>query len=321
MNVTLRQLRHALALQRHGNFHRGAQAEKISQPALSRSIRSLEETLGVPLFDRSSPRVIPTAFGKALLRRAEAVIAQTAELKHDIDLLQGLLTGYFSVAMGYLAAEFSVAAALGEMVRRHPGIRCRTTLANWRTVVKLVLSGEVDLGAGEISTVRDHADLQVEPVGQHRIILYCRAGHPLLARRRLSHADLGEFPMAMPRTPPRARNVLPPGFRMDPETADMIPAIEIEELSSARAVVLASNALSAAAPIQIESSLRQGELCVLPFWQPGMTLDYGFMHIRDRMLSPAASMFMDIVRELEVDRTRRNLELIEEYLPLAARAG
>jgi hypothetical protein len=48
-----------------------------------------------------------------------------------------------------------------------------------------------------------------------------------------------------------------------------------------------------------------------------MHLDYGFIWIGNRLLSPAAEMFMDIVRELEVERGRRNLELFEELCPQA----
>jgi DNA-binding transcriptional LysR family regulator len=317
MKMTLRQLRHALALQQHGSFHRAAEAEKISQPAFSRSIRTLEETLGAQLFDRTSPRALPTAFGTVLLLRAREVIEQTDEIKREIDLLQGLYTGYLTVAMAVFPAEISAAAALGELVRRHPAIRCRARLVNWQNIAERVLAGEVDLGIAEISTLRDHEALNVEPLGRHPSVFYCRAGHPLLTKSPLIQADLNAFPLALPRLPQRAVGLLPGEFQIDPESGDLIPTIEVEDLLSARAVVLASDALSFIPPIQIEAAVNQGEFGVLRFWQPGMNLDYGFISIRDRLLSPAAEMFMQIVREIEVDRARRNLELFEEFCPQA----
>jgi DNA-binding transcriptional LysR family regulator len=315
MELTLRQLSHALALQHHGSFQRASEAERISQPALSRSIRKLEETLGAQLFDRTSPRVLPTAFGSVLLRRAQEVIDQTGEIQREIDRLRGLYTGSLSVAMGAYAAEFSAAAAVGELVRRHPRLRCRTRLATWRSVVEWVLAGAVDLGTVEISTLHEHAALNVAPVSQAPLVFFCRAGHPLLARRSLSKPDLDGFPIASTRVPRRALGLLPGEFQVDTESGDLIPAIEVDELLSARAVVLSSDALSYAAPIQIESAVRQGELCVLPYWRPGMTLNYGFIWIRDRLLSPSAEMFMEIVRDIEADRSRRNLELFREFCP------
>ena len=105
--IKLQQLAHALALGRHGNFHRAAAAQHLSQPALSRSIQSLEEGLGVPLFDRQSAAVTPTLYGEALLRRAAVIIEEAEELEREIRLLQGIETGTFTVAMGAYASELS----------------------------------------------------------------------------------------------------------------------------------------------------------------------------------------------------------------------
>ena len=68
--MDLRRLRHVLALAEAGNYLRAAEAMHISQSALSRSIQSLEATLGVTLFDRSNRRVEPTEFGRLLIEHA-----------------------------------------------------------------------------------------------------------------------------------------------------------------------------------------------------------------------------------------------------------
>jgi len=67
-----------------------------------------------------------------------------------------------------------------------------------------------------------------------------------------------------------------------------------------------------ATPLQIELQLRSGELCVLPCKTPWLKLDYGFIYLRNRMLSPTTERFMKIVREIETDLTVRNCELIDE---------
>jgi len=144
--IKLQQLAHALALGRYGNFHRAAQAQHLSQPAFSRSIRSLEEGLGVPLFDRQTTVVTPTLYGEALLKRAEIILAETDELEREIELLQGLEAGSLAVATGAYAAEISASRALGELVRQHPNLRCQIRLSSWRDVAELVSARSVDLG-------------------------------------------------------------------------------------------------------------------------------------------------------------------------------
>ena len=125
MHLKLRQLSHALAVWRHGSFRRAAAEQHLSQPALSRSIQNLEESLGVLLFDRQTTEVTPTAFGEALLRRAETILIEAAELEREMKLMKGLDIGRFSVAMGVYAAEMSGNLPLAEFLSAHPGLLLR----------------------------------------------------------------------------------------------------------------------------------------------------------------------------------------------------
>ena len=66
----LNHLRHLVALAEHQSFRKAAEALFLTQPALSRSIQSLEQEMNVALFDRSGHRSLITPFGKALLGNA-----------------------------------------------------------------------------------------------------------------------------------------------------------------------------------------------------------------------------------------------------------
>lgn len=313
--IKLQQLLHALELSRCGNFHRTAEVKHLSQPALSRSIRNLEARLGVPLFDRQRTGVTPTIYGEALLRRAEAILEQTQELEREIELLQGLDKGYLAVALGAYAADLSAGRAVGELLQRHPKLRCRVMLSSWRQVAERVRERSVDLGVAEISTLNADLDLQVESIGAHALVFYCRRGHPLLARATISKADLDAFPLASIRVPPRGASLMPGKSSLDPDTGDLIPQVEVDELATARSLILGSDAIGPAAPVQIEPWLRSGELAVLPYRPPSFQLNYGFIYLRNRLPTPAAVRFMVLVREIEADLTIRNRQLMDEFFP------
>ncbi len=70
--MTLVQLRHLVALAQTGSFSKAAQAQFLTQPALSRSIRALEDDLGMALFDRVGRRIELTPFGRETLARAHS---------------------------------------------------------------------------------------------------------------------------------------------------------------------------------------------------------------------------------------------------------
>ena len=312
--IKLKQLSHALTLRQHGNFHRAAKAESISQPALSRSIRSMEDDLGVQLFDRQSSVVTPTLYGEALLHRAKIVFAETQELEREIMLLKGLDSGGFSVAMGIYPAELSGSQALGKLIKQHPNLHCHARLTKWREITGLVLSRSVDLGIVETSILENLDELLVEPLSDLEAVLFCRRGHPLLGRRKVSKSDLDNYPLAMLRVPPRAANLFPGKSSIDAITGDLIPSIEVDELATARAVVKASDAFSVMTPLQIEPWLQSGEFKVLPFRAPWLKLEYGFIRLRKRMLSPATELYMQLVREIEKEQAKRNHELMNQLV-------
>lgn len=310
--IKLQQLAHALALGRHGNFHRAAAARHLSQPALSRSIQSLEEGLGVPLFDRQSAAVTPTLYGEALLRRAAVIIEEAEELEREIRLLQGIETGTFTVAMGAYASELSGRRAVGELMRRHPNLACKVLHGSWRVVADQVLARSVDLGFAELSDFSGDERLQVEPIGQHELVLCCRPGHPLLGLESLSKADLDAYPLVSIRVPARGAGLMPGKSHVEATTGDILPHKTVDDLATAQAIIRASDAFGVLTPLQIEAGGPRGDLCVLPFRAPWLRLNYGFIYLKNRLLSPAAQLFMTLVRDSEVDLADHNRHLMEE---------
>ena len=92
-------------LAEHRHFGRAASNLGISQPSLTRSIKHLEEMLGVPLFDRADG-VTPTLVGRIVLERGEMLLIGFAELAREITLAKGLEIGALTIAIGPLRLRF-----------------------------------------------------------------------------------------------------------------------------------------------------------------------------------------------------------------------
>jgi DNA-binding transcriptional LysR family regulator len=314
MNITLRQLEHALALARHGSFRRAAREEHISQPAFSRSILNLEQALGVALFERAGPRATPTVFGQAVLRHAATIIDSTASLNREIDELRGLEKGSLRVALGTFPAELSAAEALGELTRRLPDIRLAASVTGYREVEKRVLQQAVDLGIADIGNVAERDRFHLELIGQHELVFFCRPCHPLVGSRQISISDLEAYPLAWPRISPRVQHFRPYNSIRLKENGDLQPHVEVEHFNLILAVVRGSDTLGATTPVQIETPVRNGELHILPFRAPWMALEYGSMVLRGQALSPAATLYLELIREREAEISGRNKALVEEFL-------
>jgi len=313
--ITLNQLANALALQEHGNFRRASEARHLSQPAFSRSIQKLEETLGATLFDRQTSGIKPTIYGETLLKRASTILIETHEIERETRLLKKFEIGSLSLAMGFFSSEISGCKAIAEMVRLHPNLRCQVTVDDWRDVEEMVEDRRVDIGFAGIKHIKEGTNLHVEPVGDYDFVFFCRNDHPLLKIKKLSKSDLDDYPVVTIRVPPKMADIFPGKCYIDEKTGDLTPSIKAGDQPTARTIVAGSNAISAATPVQIEPWLHSGEFKVLNFYEPWMKVDYGFIYRHDRMLAPAAEAFMQYVREIESETMKRNQTLFKKLLP------
>jgi DNA-binding transcriptional LysR family regulator len=314
MSITQKQLSHAIALAQHGNFTQAAEASNLSQPAFSRSIKNLEQALGVMLFDRSFPNVVPTRFGDVFLQRARSIVADTQELQRDIGLMRGLANGQLTVALGMFPAEVSGNRALGKMIREYPSLSYRVQVGNWALVSQLVLSREADFGFALANAAKADERLVVEPVSQHELVLFGRKDHPLAGCGNLKPADLAPFPLVSIRAPAEFADMIPGRSNMDARSGLVVPSVEVDNFATIRATVRESDSISAAVPLQIESELDAGEFVLFDYQRPWLKPEHGFILLKGRSVSPAAEKYMAYIREHEKEAEIANIRVMDKYL-------
>ncbi|MBT8354186.1 MAG: LysR family transcriptional regulator [Desulfofustis sp.] len=307
------QIINAHALLEFGSFRKAAHSQNISQSAFSRSISNLEKYLGVELFHRSSTGVTPTIFGEALIKHSKQILVSTKELEREIKILKGVGIGDLSLAMGPYPAELSGNRAVGRILANHPNLRCRVSVTDWFEVEKMVLGKSFDLGLAELGGAVKNRYLETEPIGVHRFVFFCRSGHPLLNKKSVTKADLDQFPLALIKLPERLASVFPGRLFRDQGFDYVIPSVEVQELTLSRQIVAESDAFSAATIIQIENELKSGTFSIIPFEADWMSLNYGFIFLRNRALSPAAIEYMEIVRQIEKKIRIRNQVMLKKY--------
>jgi DNA-binding transcriptional LysR family regulator len=304
MELTLRNLRYVLALAENAHFGRAADALGISQPALSRGIRAIERELGVVLFERRNRGGIePTVFGRLLIEKGETLLVGSEDLLREVDLLKGLETGELSVRCGLYPAELSVARAIGGLVADHPRWRCRIGIANWRDATEAVLQRKADIAVAETSHAERNRLLRVEPLASHPLIYFCRPRHPLLSVETLRIEDVVGFPWISTLCPKRIRDFLPDPIGaagwIDEENGDLVPAVHVDDLTSAKQAVMASDGVGAAPLPLLADDFAAGRLCAVPLRPRWLHLNYGFIYLRDRTLSPATKAFIAAVKRIE----------------------
>ena len=104
-------------------------------------------------------------------------------LRAELKALAGLDTGQLSIAAGPYAADDLVGPAVARLVNLRPGLRVRVTVVGPELIEQEVLSGRHELGLGGIDSQTAHDQLSIVPLRERRLLLACRAGHPLAGIR------------------------------------------------------------------------------------------------------------------------------------------
>jgi DNA-binding transcriptional LysR family regulator len=305
MTIELRLIRHAMALAQHGNFARAAEALHLTQPSLSRSIAALEAQLGVPLFDRTPKGVLPTAFGRVLLERGELVLRREAELRREIELLAALDAGSLVVGAGPYMNDVSVARALGRMLASHPRLQVECRSLHPAEVVRQVLAEQVDVGVSNIAGLDRDERLVVEPLPVQRVYLACRPGHPLTQEAAPTLQRALQFAIVTTRLRgEQAALAQRRGNPTQPDDAygqDYTPQVLVNTIAMARLVAQASDLLVPGTASMLADDVAAGRLVRLACTAPAMRTNNGLLYLRERTLAPAARLFMQTLKQLEIE--------------------
>ncbi len=187
-----RHLRAFVAVAEESHFGRAAERLHVSQPALSRTIRALEDGVGVALLERTTRRVVVTPAGQALLVRARSLL-------HGLDEAVGMarhaaagLVGRVTVAYMDFAILGRLPALVAAFRRSHPDVAVELRYAWTERQKAQLLDGEVDVG---FMIGPFHAEgVRTALVARERYVAVLAAGHRLAKARRLALADLAQEP-------------------------------------------------------------------------------------------------------------------------------
>lgn len=195
--MTLVQLRHLIALAQSGSFSRAAEAQHITQSALSRSIQALEDELGQPLFDRIGRHSELTPFGQAMATRARQVLDDADALRdHGRRLAHGE-AGELRLGLGSGPGAMLMTPLLMSAAGRHPGWRIEVSRATTARLVQALHARALDALVVDVRSLAPSADLCVDTLCEMRGTFMVRPGHPLLALDAgVRFEDVQRFPIA-----------------------------------------------------------------------------------------------------------------------------
>lgn len=291
-----RRLRHFLAVYDLRSIGQAAEKLFLTQPALSKSVRQLEEDLKVKLFDRTPLGVIPTVYGDALAQHGRVIRSEMRHAETAIANLRGAIKGHVTIGVGPSVASSLMPQATTKLRKAKPDIKLTIIEGLVDTILPALRRGELDLAVGAWPRVAD-SDITANTLVRDRVCVVAAPRHPLARKRLVELSDLLEYPWILPPESQRWRQILEETF-FAKGLSPPVPSVTSNSASFIRTVLLDAYSLSYLPLQSLPSSTRTSTL--VPLAVDGLSRDVEVtISTRERaVLSPAAHAFIGILCEV-----------------------
>ncbi len=293
--MDLRKLRHAVALARHLNFTRAADALNLTQSALSRSIQSLEDECQLRLFDRNRNAVAITAAGQEFIRHAQMLLRKEAEMMEMIDHVVRGDGGSVTLGMAPLAARTLLAPLMIEMIDK-PGFHATVTLGSPKKLLPMLLDESIHICVMTGRRMSSHALFASIPLARFPIAVVVRTDHPLTRLEAVTAADVDRYPILHTRSSEQDDEDVT--FTSDDTLKP--PLLAIEDYYVLMEIASNSDAVWVTSPISAREWITTGILTAIPIaWlaqEPHA--DMTAYYLKNRTMSPTARRVLDRLVDL-----------------------
>ena len=296
MNITFRQLRVFSEVARLGHMGRAAEALHLTPPAVSMQIKELEVQVGLLLFDRIGRNLSLSTAGEYFLVHAKRMLADLRDTEHAMARLRKLEHGVLTIGL-VSTAKYFVPHLLARFNEEHPGVEVRLRVAaNREELVDLMQAGDADLSI--MGRPPKDLEARAEPFAPHPLVFIGPLGHALGAQSG------GDGP---PEAEPHPASALADHRMIVREAASgtraamdrylaaqrVEPRITMEMPSSEtiKQAVIAGMGVGFLSLHTVGMELRSGLLQILAIEGTPVMRAWNLVHLRSKVLSPAAEAF------------------------------
>ena len=189
MRVTLRQLQVFEAVARLGSFSRAAEEIHVTQPAVSKQIRQLQEEVGLPLLEQIGRRVGLTDAGRELLATCSDWLDTWNRFEQSIADLKGLKQGRLRIAV-VTTAKYFMPRVLGPFCSQYPGIDVSLEVINRNRLLERLGHNADDLYV--MGVPPEGWEIESQPLVENNLVVIAPRAHRLAGRRHIPFAQLAD---------------------------------------------------------------------------------------------------------------------------------
>jgi DNA-binding transcriptional LysR family regulator len=293
-------LRHLLlidTLGRTANMHAAAHSMGLSQPAVSKMLRDIEDLLGVVLFERRPRELAPTELGRAVIEYAQRTLNDSQRFERELENLRRGGYGQLRVGAIFAATANALPEAILRIKKERPLLSVELVEHTSDHLLAMLERKELDLVVGRYTEPDQHRHFSYEALYHEPFVLTAAASHPLAGISAIKGHVLLRWPWVLYPGNTPLRRMLEHAFA---EAGMGVPtnSLETTSVQTTLKVLECSLAIALLPETIIRAHLADGRLCVLDTCLNTPTLGYGLLLRNGEPPSANARAFVHILREV-----------------------
>jgi len=261
--VKFRHLHTFVEVARQKSVVKAAEILNVSQPAVTKTMRELEEALGVSVFEREGRRIRITRYGEVFLRHAGAALTA---LRQGMDSVsQELFDAAPPVRVGALPTVSTriMPRAMSAFLNEKTGSRVKIVTGDNAVLMEQLRIGDLDLVVGRLASPEKMTGLTFEHLYSEQVVFAVCAGHPLLETKQSIFDGFADYPVLMP----SRGSIIRPSveqFLIANGVASLPTQVETVSDAFGRAFVRASDGIWIISAGVVAADIEDGTIATLP---------------------------------------------------------
>ncbi|MBM9615215.1 LysR family transcriptional regulator [Desulfobulbus rhabdoformis] len=293
----MRTLQAFVEVVRQGGFTRAAKTLISTQPTVSKAVKQLEEELELQLLDRVGHNCVLTDAGKIVYRRALTILAESEDLKAEIEELRCIMGGTFRLGFPPIGSNTLFARWFMTYRKLYPKVDLQLVEYGSKRLEELVLAGELDIAAAllPVNELLEFHELRREPID-----MLISVDHALAQCDRLTFAELAEVPFVLYAEGWALNPIILGACRKNGFTPKVAAySSQIDFLVELAALKLGACFLPRMIALQRPHALTRR----IPIDQPVIHWHMGLVWRRGGYLPPPAKAWLDLAEQFQISAT------------------
>lgn len=280
------------------SFSKAAEANGITQSAVSQQVRSIEKRFDVRLIERGKRYFVLTPEGREFLAASRHILDAYEDLTHRIQEIRNVVEGTLRIATVYSIGLHELPPYLRAFRKQHPQVEVKMDYCRYNEVYDSVRDGTSDLGL--VAYPARKPGLKMMTFWRDKLVLICSPEHRLARRKRVALREMvGEKFVAFEPDLPTRKEI---DKRLRARGVRIKPVLEFDNIETVKRTVEIEDAVSIVPEICVRSETQSGQLAAVEIDEPEMWRPLGAVIKRAGACSTALKEFLAMLEKTDLGR-------------------